>query len=44
LASTLHGRENSNMTYMEAISDGFRIAVHPAARAGATFQVAIKSG
>lgn len=31
-------------TYTEAISDGLRIAVQPAASAAATFQVAIKSG
>ena len=30
--------------YREANSDGFNTAVHPAARAGATFQVAINRG
>jgi hypothetical protein len=33
-----------NITYTEANSEGFRMAVHPAASAAATFHVAIKSG
>jgi hypothetical protein len=30
--------------YTEANSEGFNIVVHPAAKAGATFQVAINRG
>lgn len=32
------------LTYTEASSDGFNIAVHPAASAAATFHVAISIG
>ena len=31
-------------SYREANSDGFKTAVHPAAKEGATFQVAINRG
>ena len=36
--------QNIRRTYTEDNSDGFSIAVHPAAKAGATFHVAINSG